>query len=92
MAHHRLDLVLTPLQDLRQTGAMTVACINVTECVLHPESFPHKLETARKVCAHLSQTCGLSKEDLPANLLMRFNEFRATDDSAEKTPGCLGYV
>lgn len=54
---------------------MTVACINVTECVLHPESFKNRLDSARKVCAHMSKVLGLSKEDLPANLVMKFNDF-----------------
>lgn len=54
---------------------MTVGVVMTLDCVLRGRDYPNKLDSARKVSTYLAKHCGISKEDLPANLLTHFNKF-----------------
>lgn len=71
-------------QDLRHTCALTVSCVMAMDCVVNSETYENKLASGRKVGAYMAKYCGTSKDDLPTNLLMKFNEFCNGDDKSQE--------
>lgn len=47
----------------------------VAEAIINSEAYENKLDSARKINAFICQHCSMSKDDLPANLRMKFEAF-----------------
>lgn len=61
------------MQDLRRKAALIVASCMAADCVVNSSKYPNKLEVARKVNAYNTKAVGLSRDDLPSTLRLKFD-------------------